>query len=167
MHCLLSHVWLIYVSLACKLYAKLYDKTLFTLAYPFCLFVCLVCGFLLLRWSLIYWWEQMWELLVVLKVMETPLRSLSWVGSPCSKFSFKAICPMYYLAPWACILNIVKLLSHFVNGIVVCLSFLLSIMDNCRKWHFYSMTTPFSSLCVMFHLNKFFIKWDITISFHL
>ena len=106
---------------------QLYDKTLFTLAYPLCLLVCSVCGFLLLRWSLIYWCEHMWELLVVIRVMETPLRSLSWVGSPSSKFSFKAPWPMYYPTPWACILDTVKLLSCLVNGIVVCLGFLPSI----------------------------------------
>jgi len=55
---------------------------------------------------------------VVIRVMETSLRSLSWVGSPYSEFSFKALWPMYYL-----ILDTVKLLFHFVNGIVVCLSF--------------------------------------------
>jgi len=53
---------------------QLYGKTFFTLAYPFCLFVCLVCSLLLLWWSSIYWCEQMWQLLMVLRVMETLLR---------------------------------------------------------------------------------------------
>jgi len=61
---------------------QLYDKTFSTLAYPFCLFVCSMCGFLLLWWSSIYWCEHMWELLVVTRVMEIPLRSYSWVGFP-------------------------------------------------------------------------------------
>ena len=102
---------------------QLYDKTFFTLTYPFCFVVCIFCGFLILRWSSIYWCEQMWELLVVIRVMETSLHNLSWVGFPCSKFSFKPLWPMYYLAPWACILDTVELLSRFVNGIVVCLVF--------------------------------------------
>jgi len=52
---------------------QLYDKTFFTLTYPFCFVVCIFCGFLILRWSSIYWCEQMWELLVVIRVMETSL----------------------------------------------------------------------------------------------
>jgi len=50
-----------------------YDKSFSTLAYPFCLFVCSMCGFILLRWSSIYWCEQMWELPVVIRVMEISL----------------------------------------------------------------------------------------------
>jgi len=38
------------------------------------LLVCvLVCGFLSLQWSSIYWCEKMWELLVVNKEMVIPL----------------------------------------------------------------------------------------------
>ena len=48
---------------------------------PFCSFVCSMCGFLLLRWSSIYWCEHMRELPVVIRVMEVPLLSLSWVKS--------------------------------------------------------------------------------------
>ena len=102
-------------------------KTFFTLAYPFCLFMCLACDFLLLRWPSIYWCEQMWELLVVIRVMETPLHSLTWIGFPFSKFSFKTLWPMYCPTLWAYILYTVKLVSRFVNGIVVCLSFFPSI----------------------------------------
>jgi len=46
-------------------------KTFFTLAYPFYLLVFILCGFLLLRWSSIYWCEQIWEPLMVIRVMET------------------------------------------------------------------------------------------------
>jgi len=35
--------------------------------------IAIVCAFLLLRWSSIYWCEQMRELPVVIKVMEVPL----------------------------------------------------------------------------------------------
>jgi len=52
------------------LYVQLHDKNLFTLAYPFYLLVCYMCGFLLLRWSSIYCCEQLWELLVVVRVMK-------------------------------------------------------------------------------------------------
>jgi len=50
---------------------QLYDKTFSTLAHPFYLFACLMCGFLLLRWSSIYWCGNP---LMVIRVMETPLR---------------------------------------------------------------------------------------------
>jgi len=54
---------------------QLYDKTFFYSSLPFLLVVCFVCGFLFLRWSSIYWCEQMWQLLVVIRMMETPLHS--------------------------------------------------------------------------------------------
>jgi len=47
-----------------------HDKSFSTLAYLFCLFVYSMCGFIFLRWSSIYWCEQMRELHVVNKVME-------------------------------------------------------------------------------------------------
>jgi len=78
--------WLLNCMIKCML------KHFYTSLPPFCLLVFLMCDFLLLRWSSIYWCEQMWEPLVVISVMEIPLLSLSWVGSPYSKFSFKALC---------------------------------------------------------------------------
>jgi len=56
-----------------KLYVQLHDKNIFTLAYPFLFVTCSMCGFLLLRWSSIYWCEQMWKLLMVIRMMEIPL----------------------------------------------------------------------------------------------
>jgi len=45
------------------------------------LLVCMFCvWFSLLRWSSIYWWKQMRELLVVNRMMEISQHSLSWVG---------------------------------------------------------------------------------------
>jgi len=63
------------------------------LAYPFCLFVCSVCRFLLLRWSSIYWCKQMRELLVVVKKMEIMLLSSSWNESRLSEFFFLGCSP--------------------------------------------------------------------------
>jgi len=45
-------------------------KIIFTLAYPFAC-VCFLVWFFLLQWSSIYWCEQMWKPLVVIKMMET------------------------------------------------------------------------------------------------
>jgi len=58
---------------------QLYDKSFFALAYPFvwCVFYGVV--FLSLRWSSIYWCEQMREILVVNREMVVPLLSL-WNG---------------------------------------------------------------------------------------
>jgi len=60
-----------------------------TIAYSFraCLYVLCVV-FLLLRWSSIYWCEQMRELPVVIRVMEVSLLSLSWVWFRFPKFPF-------------------------------------------------------------------------------
>ena len=66
-----------------------YLMNCFTLAYPICLSGCLVCGSSLLRWSSIYWWEHMWEVLAVNRGTVTPLLShLGWILF--SRFSFKA-----------------------------------------------------------------------------
>jgi len=43
---------------------------IYTLAYPLCLLVCLGMVFFL-QWSSIYWCEQMWKSVVVIRVMET------------------------------------------------------------------------------------------------
>jgi len=42
-----------------------YDKLFYTLAYPFACLVALYVVLLLLRWSSIYWCEQMREVLAV------------------------------------------------------------------------------------------------------
>ena len=57
-----------------------YLMNYFTLAYLVCLSGCLVCGSSLLRWSSIYWWEQMREVLAVNRRTVTPLLShLGWI----------------------------------------------------------------------------------------
>ena len=72
-------------------------KRFSTLAYPLCLFVCSVCGFLFLRWSSIYWWEHMRELPVVVRLMEIPLLSLFRVESSYFRVSLFRLRLMYYL----------------------------------------------------------------------
>jgi len=99
------------------------DKTIFfSLAYPsvVCCMSCL-CGFLFLRWSSIYWCEQMWEILVVNREMAIPPRNyLGWMLF--IWFSFFGLRPMYHLIlgfHWFT----VNFLLYFVSGIVVCLGF--------------------------------------------
>jgi len=48
----------------------------FSSSLPFACLIALFVAFLLLRWSSIYWWEQMWEVLVVNGRETIPLHSL-------------------------------------------------------------------------------------------
>jgi len=114
--------WWIYVLLTFKLYVQLHDKNLFNLAYLFRLFVCLMCGFLLLRWSSIYWCEQMWELLVVVRVMEISPHSLSWVESRFLEFSFRVVAHVLPCS-WSFYVEYCRIFFPICNGIMVCLSF--------------------------------------------
>jgi len=137
-----------------------------TLAYVFWLFVCSVCGFLFLWWSSIYWWEQMWELLVVIKVMEIPLHSLSSIR-PCFLLSsLLGPYPMYFLALGALILILLNFFLCVFIGIVVCLSFpskcsWINIRSNIILYDFALLL-----FIVMFHLIMLLLKWDVTI-YHL
>jgi len=72
-----------------------------------CCMFCM-CGFLFLRWSSIYWCEQMREAPVVNRVMEVPLRSLSGLDSTDLSFLI-GLWPMYCLS-FSTLLTIVKFL---------------------------------------------------------
>jgi len=73
-----------------------YDKIIFYSSLPFLLVCVPVCDFLLLRWSSIYWCEQMREPPVVIRVMEVPLHSLSGLDSAHLSFLL-ALWPIYCL----------------------------------------------------------------------
>jgi len=68
-----------------------------TRAYPLCLFVWFVCGFLFLRWSSIYWWEQMRELFIIIRVIKILLLSSSRVGSSYFRVFLLGLWPIFYL----------------------------------------------------------------------
>ena len=69
--------WHIFVGMWNNMY--LYDKPIYTLAYPFSCLIALCVVLLLLRWSSIYWCEQMRGTPVVNKEVMVPLLSL-WTG---------------------------------------------------------------------------------------
>jgi len=86
---------------------------------PFCLCMFYLCGFLFLRWSSIYWCEQMWETLVVNRRMVTPLHSLPGLNSVDLGFSFRAMAHVLSCL-WALFWIIIDPLLYFIIDIVVC-----------------------------------------------
>ena len=72
------------------------------------------------------------ELLVVNKVMETPLHNLSVLDFRWIEFSFRAKAHVLSCL-WALFLNIVSPLLYFVIDIMVCPSSFMFLLDNCKK----------------------------------
>jgi len=66
--------WCMYIGL--WKYIWLHDKIFLAIAYPFTCLIALYVVLLPLRWSSIYWWEQMREVLEVNREGMVPLHSL-------------------------------------------------------------------------------------------
>jgi len=120
-YCLRVKTWFgLYMFICLWNSMYLYDKMSYTLAYPFCLFGCFVCGSSLLRWSSICWCEQMREVLEVNKEGMISLHSLPRLDFFYLSFSLW-LWPMYCFGFW-CIINYCYVpVLIFVFGIVVCL----------------------------------------------
>jgi len=74
----------------------LYDEPFYTLAYPFACLVALYVVILLLRWSSIYWYEQIREVLEVNREGMIPLRSPPGLDSTALGFTI-GLWPLYFL----------------------------------------------------------------------
>jgi len=102
-YCLQVITWLVDMSiLNYKIECNCMINHFSALVYPFICCMFCVCGFLFLRWSSIYWWEHMRELLVVNRERMIPLLSLSGIVSVSSSF---------YLGSWLMYHHVFKYLS--------------------------------------------------------
>jgi len=112
--------WHIFIGRWNNMY--LYDKLFYTLAYPFACLVALYVVLLILRWSSIYWCEQMRETLVVNREVMVLLRSPPGLDSTVLDFVIGPW-PMY----WLILLNLnwftVEPCILFCFDIVVCLKY--------------------------------------------
>jgi len=98
----------------------IYDKLFYTLAYPFACLVALYVVLLFLRWSSIYWCEQMREVLEVNREGMIPLHSL-----PGLDFLLFGLFPraMAHVLFWPLVYYQLLLnpCTYFYIGILVCL----------------------------------------------
>ena len=88
---------MLYVYWTVKVYLIAWWKS-FWLKLTLCLFDCLYVVLLLLRWSSIYWWEQMREEIVVNRGEMNPLHSLPGLNFLCWLGFLLGQWPMYCLA---------------------------------------------------------------------
>jgi len=149
-YCLWVITWLVGVcifdyEIVCNCMIKRFS----TLAYPFCLFVCSMCGFLFLRWSSIYWCEHIWELLMVVKVIETLL--LSFGLDFVVQISFRTVTHVFI-----CLLGNYFEYSRSLYSVLyehrgVSQYFILSTLDIYKEWRY----TP--CLCFLYYSVWYFI----------
>jgi len=149
-YCLWVITWLVDVcnfdyEIVCNCMIKHFS----TIAYPFCLFVCFMCGFLFLWWSSTCWCQQMWELLVVVRVMKTPL--LSFGLDFAIQVSFKVVTHVF-----VCLLDNYFGYCRSLYSVLywhrgVPQYFILSTLDICKEWRY----TP--RLCFLYYYVWHFI----------
>ena len=112
-YCLRVITWLVNVGiLVYEIVCNCMIKCSSTLAYIFCLLYVMCVWFSLLRWSLIYWWMQMWELLVVIRVMDTLL--LSFGLDFVVQVSFRVVAHVFIYLLGNYFLILLILVLHFV-----------------------------------------------------
>jgi len=110
--------WCMYVWL--WRYIWLHDKNLFGSSLPFACLIALYVILLPLRWSSIYWWEQMWEVLVVNRGEMIPLHSLPGLDFIILMDFSLGLWSMYLSVIWFLYI-LLNFLTSFLSGIVVCL----------------------------------------------
>jgi len=122
--------WHIFIGLQNSLY--LYDKLFYTLAYPFAYLVALYVVLLLLRWSSIYWCEQMREVLEVNREGMIPLHSLFGLDFCLFGLSSRAMSHVacYF---WVIFWITIDSFRYLSIDIVVCPSPIMFSLVNCKE----------------------------------
>ena len=110
--------WYMYVGL--WRYIWLHDKNLVGSSLPFACLIALYVVLLSLRWSSIYWWEQMREVLAVNRGGMIPLHSLHGLDFNFLLGFSLGLWPMYLSVFWF-IYIMLNFLACFLSGIMVCL----------------------------------------------